>query len=198
MPPEIKIHRRLDYPEGLLPDGRILIRDCFSTVPTTKDDSRWRFIESWGYNETGFTIFASQRAVNRIILDKVLPILKTTDSQKEEERALLAEATKEELPKVLRNTDYDLLEIDFLHTEVQLQMSSGDNLDLVFRNRQALVQTFVGLLPHVSLAGRGTEERIELSKDLLKVAGLDTDQNLTELMLFWELTPSQQRKPVFV
>ena len=196
MPPEIKIHARLDYPEGLLPDGRILIRDCFSKGLGAKWG--YRFIESWGYNETGFTIFASQRAVNRIILDKVLPILKTTDSQKEEERALLAEATKEELPKVLRNTDYDLLEIEFPHTEVQLQMSSGDNLDLVFRDRLALVQTFVGLLPHVSLAGRGTEERIELSKDLLKVAGLDTDQNLTELMLFWEITPSQQRKPVFV
>ena len=166
MPPEIKIHGILDYPEGLLPDGRIHIRDCFSIV-STKDDSRWRFIESWGYSETGFTLLAWQKAINRFILDKVLPILKTTDSQKEEERALLAEATKEELPKVLRNTDYDLLEIDFPHTEVQLQISSEDNLDLVFRDRLALAQTFVGLLPHVSLAGRGTEERIELSKDLL-------------------------------
>ena len=194
MPPEIKIHARLDYPEGLLPDGRILIRDCFSKGLGAKWG--YRFIESWGYNETGFTIFASQRAVNRIILDKVLPILKTTDSQKEEERALLAEATKEELPKVLRNTDYDLLEIDFPDTEVQLQMSSGDNLDLVFRDRLALVQTFVGLLPHVSLARRSTFERIALSKDLLKVARLNTPQNLDELSGFWETPISTRLKPV--
>lgn len=167
---EVKVHE-FGTPKGRQPDGRIVITEAIAE----------REIESIGVAKDGFKVFIWQKGLNQLVFGKILPLLTIT----EDDQPKFGKMVSEQLPQVMTNTDYELLEIDFESSKVSYVKNPNGAVHLIFKDDGAMLGFFQRVLPHTSLMRRNTEERLQLSQMLLELGGIDTPQNLEVVSSFY-------------